>query len=153
MNWFSLMRSATESHNSLAISVKMSVLLYMPALVLILLQQVGAAQTFSNLTLMLIFQLILGWPFLSAYPMEYVTGAFDFSREFLFKWTVNWRFLGEEMFLNPVFAKSLLASTVVALVAFAHFKWVDGGIPQLVDRAARNIWRPVRRLSPHCGFT
>lgn len=128
----------------------MSVLLYMPALAIILLQQLGAAQTLSNVALMLIFQVILGWPFLSRYPKEYLTGAFDLSRVFLFKWTVNWRFLGEDVFLSPVLAKALLFAHVGTLLAFAHFKWVDGGLPHLVDQAARSIWRPVRRVSPDC---
>ena len=141
-----------QAHNldSLAISVKMSVLLYMPGLAIILLQQLGTAQTILNVTLMLVFQLVLGWPFLSTYPREYLTGAFDLSRKFLFKWTVNWRFLGEEIFLSSELAKMLLLGTTIALLAFAHFKWVDGGLPLLVGRAARNIWRPVRRLSPDC---
>ncbi|KAL5529217.1 hypothetical protein ACEPAG_5191 [Sanghuangporus baumii] len=134
---------------SLAISVKMSVLLYMPGLLIILLQQRGAVQSILHVFTMVLFQLILGWPFLSEYPWEYIAGAFDLSRVFLFKWTVNWRFLGEEFFLKPIWAKALLLGHVCVLLAFAHFRWCrgEGGLLRVVSKALQKPWTPVRPLT------
>ena len=130
----------------------MSVLLYMPGLLLILLQQRGVVQSILHVLIMVLLQLILGWPFLSEYPREYVAGAFDLSRVFLFKWTVNWRFLGEELFLNPVWAKALLLGHLCALLAFAHFRWCknEGGLLRIVFKALQKPWVPVRPLSADC---
>ena len=147
-------RLTLEYQNSLAVSVKMSVLLYMPALMIILLQHRGAAQTFSNVALMSIFQLILGWPFLSTFPKAYLTGAFDLSRVFLFKWTVNWRFLGEELFLNQSLANALLLGHACTLLLFAHFKWCkdEGGIFGMIKRTVMAPLKPVgvKAMSSDC---
>ena len=42
---------------------------------------------------MYIWQVALGAPFLIDNPVGYMMGAFNLGRQFLFKWTVNWRFL------------------------------------------------------------
>ncbi|KAH8117363.1 glycosyltransferase family 58 protein [Phellopilus nigrolimitatus] len=134
---------------SLAISVKMSVLLHIPGLLIILWQRRGIYQTVLHVLLMVIFQVVLGWPFLSEYPRQYLVGAFDLSRMFLFKWTVNWRFVGEDAFLSPLWAKSLLLGQLCALLTFAHFKWCarEGGVYQLLSRTLRNPWLPSSPLS------
>ena len=36
-------------------------------------------------------QLVLALPFLTTYPVEYLKGAFDLGRVFMFKWTVNFK--------------------------------------------------------------
>lgn len=54
----------------------------------------------SYLPLPLCPQLVLGLPFLLVNPVGYVSRAFDLGRQFLFKWTVNWRFLPEDIFLS-----------------------------------------------------
>lgn len=46
--------------------------------------------------------------FLIENPISYIKGAFNLGRIFEFKWTVNWRFLSEEVFVNPYFHISLL---------------------------------------------
>lgn len=55
---------------------------------------------------------------------EYLSCAFDLGRQFLFKWTVNWRFLGETMFLGRPFAFSLLFAHVCLLLFFLQTRWV-----------------------------
>lgn len=41
----------------------------------------------------------------------------------MFKWTVNWRFVGEEAFLSKGFSLALLALHVLLLVVFAATAW------------------------------
>lgn len=69
-------------------------------------------------------QVVLGYEFLGAYPHSYLSRAFEFSRQFMFKWTVNWRFVGEEIFLSKPFSIALLSAHVVLLLAFLHTRWL-----------------------------
>lgn len=134
---------------SLAISVKMSALLYMPGFLIIMCQSLGLVQTVSYGILILLMQAVLGYPFLSEHPWQYLSGAFDLSRVFLYKWTVNWRFLGEETFLSPTFAKALLFCHLCTLLAFAHFKWCakEGGLYQLVLNSLKRPWTGSRQVT------
>lgn len=69
-------------------------------------------------------QVALGYPFLSTYPKEYIGRAFEFSRVFLYKWTVNLRFLPEPIFVSKQLALFLLTSHLFLLTAFAIYKYV-----------------------------
>lgn len=62
-------------------------------------------------------------PFLQTNTVGYVSRAFELSRQFLFKWTVNWRFVGEETFLSREFSLALLVLHVSLLLIFAA-NWV-----------------------------
>ena len=62
-------------------------------------------------------------PFIRADWVAYVSRAFEFSRQFMFKWTVNWRFVGEETFLSGEFSVALLVLHVSILVLFT-IGWV-----------------------------
>lgn len=75
--------------------------------------------------LLFIFQLLLGAPFLLTNPVAYMVGSFNLGRVFLFEWTVNWRFLSEELFVHPGFHISLLLLHVGFLAIFAKpwFRW------------------------------
>lgn len=78
---------------SLAVSIKMNVLLFAPGLLLLLLQ------SSPNLWTLLwrlgagcaLPQLVLGAPFLLAHPVSYLRKAFELDRVFFYKWTVNWK--------------------------------------------------------------
>ena len=78
---------------SLAVSIKMNVLLFAPGLLLLLLQ------TSKNLPHVIfrlaVFcalpQLILGFPFLTTFPISYLCKAFELDRVFFYQWTVNWK--------------------------------------------------------------
>jgi len=77
---------------SLAVSVKMNVLLFAPGLLLLLLQSSqGIVETVVCLSICAAIQVILGAPFLLTYPVSYIRKAFEFDRVFFFKWTVNWK--------------------------------------------------------------
>lgn len=79
-------------------------------------------------------------PFLQENPYGYISKAFEFTRQFLFKWTVNWRFLDEETFLSKSFSLTLLASHTFLLAVFIAFRWIKPSgksLPQLLHDAAR----------------
>src|SRR6266436_8225592 len=129
---------------SIAISVKMSVLLYLPAYLVVLVKQRGLV-TATRLCLTIIsVQGLFAYPFLREHPLPYFNYAFNFERVFLYKWTVNWRFLSEEKFLDPNFTKALLVGHVSVLVAFGLFRWcrTSGGVLAVLNRAIQHPSRP-----------
>ena len=65
-------------------------------------------------------KLVLGAPFLLSNPIAYLKGAFNLGRVFLFEWTVNWRFLSEEVFVHPAFHITLLVLHLAVLAVFAQ---------------------------------
>lgn len=108
---------------SLAISIKMNILLFAPGLLFLLLSEFGLVRTIPKLGICAAIQVALGLPFLMENPSGYVARAFDLGRQFLFKWTVNWRFLPESIFLNRYFHLSLLVAHLTVLILFALCKW------------------------------
>jgi alpha-1,3-mannosyltransferase len=79
--------------------------------------------TILQLTICASLQVLLALPFLLSNPYNYLKGAFDLGRVFLFKWTVNWRFLPEETFLHPGFHVALLAAHVLVLLVCLPRWW------------------------------
>jgi len=69
-------------------------------------------------------QVLLAIPFIQADPVGYASRAFELTRQFMFKWTVNWRFVGEEVFLSKNFSLGLLALHAVLLTAFFSTTWL-----------------------------
>ncbi|KAL7851326.1 hypothetical protein AOLI_G00216820 [Acnodon oligacanthus] len=112
---------------SLAVSVKMNVMLFAPGLLFLLLSEFGLIKTLPKLILCAVIQLFLGLPFLLVNPVGYVSRAFDLGRQFLFKWTVNWRFLPEEIFLSRYFHLALLFAHLTTLISFALKRWKRSG--------------------------
>ncbi|TFK43013.1 glycosyltransferase family 58 protein [Crucibulum laeve] len=108
---------------SAALSIKMSILLYLPGILLILFKRRGMLATLLQLVTIGTLQILFAVPFLKQEPWSYLRSAFDLGRVFLYKWTVNWRFVDEQTFLSPQFALTLLVGHVSALVAFGLFKW------------------------------
>ncbi|XP_033764355.1 dol-P-Man:Man(5)GlcNAc(2)-PP-Dol alpha-1,3-mannosyltransferase-like [Pecten maximus] len=108
---------------SFGVGVKMNVLLFAPALLMLLVVRHGTIGSFKYLTICASSQVIMGLPFLLVNPVGYIVRSFNLGRQFFFKWTVNWRFLSEEMFLNRYFHLLLLATHVIVLLFFFWFKW------------------------------
>ncbi|CAO3641867.1 unnamed protein product [Cunninghamella echinulata] len=115
---------------SLALSIKMNVLLFFPAFGIILWQSLGAYFTILQLSLIVIVQIIIGYPFLSTFPTSYLSRAFEFSRVFDYQWTVNWRMVDEKFFISTDFAKLLLAGHISLLLIFMLKQWCqkNGGL-------------------------
>ncbi|KAF5922211.1 hypothetical protein HPG69_007099 [Diceros bicornis minor] len=108
---------------SLAVSVKMNVLLFAPGLLFLLLTQFGLRGALPKLGICAVLQVVLGLPFLLENPVGYLSRSFDLGRQFLFRWTVNWRFLPEALFLHRVFHLALLAAHLTLLLLFALCRW------------------------------
>ena len=81
-----------------------------------------------------LLQLLLGLPFLLQHPGSYLNKAFEFSRIFLLKWSVNWAFLPESIFRSKALAVCLVSTHLGLLLLFAHYKWCqeDGGLLRLL---------------------
>lgn len=108
---------------SLAVSVKMSALLYLPGAAVVYLHSLKSVWAcFAVLSVpFLAPQVVTALPFLIEDHQAYFSKAFEFSRQFFYKWTVNWRFVSEETFLSPAFATGLLILHVSLLAYFALF--------------------------------
>lgn len=77
---------------SMAVSIKMNVLLFAPGLLLLLMQSSRSwIGVFQCLGICAGIQILLGLPFLTTYPVSYIRKAFELDRVFTFKWTVNWK--------------------------------------------------------------
>lgn len=77
----------------------------------------------NSLNYQIIFQIALAVPFLLENPVGYIVRSFNFGRQFFYVWTVNWRLIPEDIFLNKYFQTALLLCHVVVLVLFFLFKW------------------------------
>ncbi|KAI0053995.1 glycosyltransferase family 58 protein [Auriscalpium vulgare] len=128
-----------------ALSVKMSALLYLPGILVVLVKRRGLATTTRLVMTLVAMQALFAKSFLQEYPWSYVKNAFDLSRIFLYKWTVNWRFLEEDTFLTPTFARTLLLGHATVLVAFGLSRWCrnDGGAVAVIERALRRPSYPA----------
>jgi len=100
---------------SLSISVKMNSLLYAPAVLLFYLQSSSLQSTIISLSICAGVQLVLGYPFLSTYPIPYLRKAFELDRVFFYKWTVNLKFLPESTFVSKPLSTFLLSLHVLSL--------------------------------------
>ena len=118
-NWYSL----GSIMFSLGVSVKMNILLYSPAVLIFYLTSLGQLATLGQLSLCAGLQLLLAAPFLWQAPTNYILGAFNLGRVFLYEWTVNFRFLPEEIFVSRIFHLSLLLAHIGVLVYCARNWW------------------------------
>ncbi|KAJ1357779.1 hypothetical protein KIN20_015999 [Parelaphostrongylus tenuis] len=108
---------------SLAVTIKMNILLFAPAVFFILLLNVGIWRTAFYLACCAAVQIYVGLPFLMHDPASYIRRSFDLGRVFLFEWTVNWRFLPEEVFLSSRLHLALLSCHIVVLLVFGYYLW------------------------------
>ncbi|KAH8808876.1 glycosyltransferase family 58 protein [Xylogone sp. PMI_703] len=125
---------------SLGVGIKMSLLLALPGVGLVLFFARGVQGSLKQAWLMTQLQIVIALPFLPTNAIGYLSRAFEFSRQFLFKWTVNWRFVGEEKFLSKEFSISLLVGHLSILVVFILTRWLrtSGKTPsQLIQRALK----------------
>ncbi|KAG5639516.1 hypothetical protein H0H81_000661 [Sphagnurus paluster] len=125
-----------------ALSIKMSILLYLPGLLVILFKRRGLLSTLRHMMTITAVQTLLAGPFLSEDPWAYLASAFDLSRVFLYKWTVNWRMMGENIFLSQQWAKALLAGHIGVLVLFGLFRWCQDDAGGVLGVLRRGLVRP-----------
>jgi len=108
---------------SLGISVKMNVLLFVPGVLVLLVGGTSAGTTARALGALVAMQIVLAAPFLATYPREYLSRAFELGRVFTHKWSVNFKFVPEDVFVSKAFANYLLLAHLAVLLALAHRKW------------------------------
>ncbi|ODV81955.1 glycosyltransferase family 58 protein [Suhomyces tanzawaensis NRRL Y-17324] len=127
---------------SIAISIKMNALLYLPGFLVVAYFLTGENLLKFLIILVIIplIQVVMGWQFLLPFfddeeanliRWNYINQAFDFSRQFMYKWTVNWRFVSEEFFLSREFATILLAGNLFVLCTFVLTRYLH---PQIVGK-------------------
>ncbi|XP_054719574.1 dol-P-Man:Man(5)GlcNAc(2)-PP-Dol alpha-1,3-mannosyltransferase-like [Uloborus diversus] len=107
---------------SFAVSVKMNILLYAPGLLFVMLHDIGFKNTAYCIFVCALVQIIVGLPFLLSNPISYLSRAFDLGRIFLHEWTVNWRFIPEEIFISRKFHLILLFLHLFILGILAY-RW------------------------------
>ena len=76
-----------------------------------------------ELIVIVVDKVVLSLPFALVNLVAYIDRSFEFGRQFLFKWTVNWRFLPEEIFHDRYFHVALLALHVAVLLLFCFGHW------------------------------
>ena len=75
---------------SIGISIKMSAILYLPAVLLNLNYHFGLIKTVLSMVFLVIMQVLIGLEWILYDWRAYVGKAFEFDRVFMFKWSVNW---------------------------------------------------------------
>ncbi|KAF3767108.1 family 58 glycosyltransferase [Cryphonectria parasitica EP155] len=126
---------------SWGVGIKMSLLLVLPAVGILIFFTQGIVGTVATLGSMGALQALIAAPFLQ-FPWSYLSRAFEFSRQFFFKWTVNWRFVGEDMFLSKQFSYTLLALHASVLLTFLFTRWLPPTGKTIPDILRATLGRP-----------
>ncbi|CAG7939028.1 unnamed protein product [Penicillium salamii] len=103
---------------SIGVAIKMTLVLLVPAIAVITLLSLGLARSISLGAMAFLVQIFLAVPFIQVNATGYFSRAFELSRQFMFKWTVNWRFVDEETFLSKEFSLGLLVLHISLLAIF-----------------------------------
>lgn len=156
------------------LNVKMSLLLPLPAMGILMLQTMNSTEAITqamiifqvsvcpipvqNATITNVLQVAYGYPFRKRAP-SYFSRAFELTRQFLYKWTVNWRFVPESIFLSKPFALGLLAAHVGLLYWFAKTRWIKPSrrtprqFLDLIRGEPRDMDQITRRVTPNFIMT
>jgi alpha-1,3-mannosyltransferase len=116
---------------SISVSIKMNMLLYAPGILFLYLVGTGIQETVLCLSICAFVQIILGYPFLSTFPIEYLQRSFDIGRVFMFEWTVNYKFLPEDIFTGKWLSVSLLLVTIIGMILF--YRKLINEVSRLID--------------------
>ncbi|KAF7588214.1 dolichyl-P-Man:Man(5)GlcNAc(2)-PP-dolichol alpha-1,3-mannosyltransferase [Aspergillus hancockii] len=130
---------------SLGLGIKMTLLLLAPAIAVVTVLSLSILPSIRLGILAVLIQVLLAIPFLQGNPTGYAARAFELTRQFMFKWTVNWRFVGEELFLSKQFSVALLALHLSLLGLFVTTGWLQP--------SGSNLSTFVRNLLQGCQRT
>ncbi|KAJ5973416.1 hypothetical protein N7481_010626 [Penicillium waksmanii] len=133
---------------SLGVSVKMTLVLLAPAIAVLSAFDNGLRGSVVQAIVAFQPQMLLARPFTRKNYTGYINRAFELTRQFMFKWTVNWRFVGEETFLSKEFSLGLLALHLSLLGLFSTI-WVKPSGMKIFSFARDLLrgWRPRIALS------
>ena len=127
---------------SFGLGTKLSLALAAPGFAVVLFQVLEPSRALNGLMLMLQMQIVVGFQFWSVNAKAYFGRAFELGRQFLFKWTVNWRFVGEERFLSRDFAVGLLVANAAILGVFLQTRWLrPSGLSPI--GMAKTVFKPL----------
>eukprot|EP00479_Gromia_sphaerica_P006910 TRINITY_DN2112_c0_g3_i1.p1 TRINITY_DN2112_c0_g3~~TRINITY_DN2112_c0_g3_i1.p1 ORF type:complete len:177 (-),score=17.72 TRINITY_DN2112_c0_g3_i1:11-541(-) len=104
--------------------------LFAPALLILLLKRFYIKKTIFHLGICAAVQVAVGWEFLSTYPVSYIRRAFNFGKQFEYKWSLNMQFVSEETFMDVPLALTTMTLHLGILLLFANFIWCrdEGGL-------------------------
>ena len=130
---------------SLAVSIKMNVLLFAPALWMLLIKDVGLVGSLHCIMLCAFLQIGVAAPFLATNFWGYVGRSFELGRVVMHKWTVNLKFLPEDIFVSKWLALGLLVCHLGVLGLFLAHRWchVEGGVSAFVGKALTAPYTPI----------
>ncbi|KAL4887469.1 glycosyltransferase [Aspergillus karnatakaensis] len=137
---------------SLGIGIKMSLILLAPAVMVLLALGSDIWACIKLAVLALGIQLALAIPFLQTNPNGYFERAFEFGRQFMFKWTVNWRFIPEEIFLSRGFWWSLIALHLLILAVFGITSFLRPSETSLPNFVGKFLGGRHRGVALHSSF-
>ena len=95
---------------------------------------------------------LFAYEFVRVHWRAYSSRAFQLNRQFLYQWTVNWRFIPAEIFLSSTFSVSLLAVHALLLLLFASTRWTSPSrrsLPAMLKLffASDADWRETDKIS------
>ncbi|XP_051131519.1 dol-P-Man:Man(5)GlcNAc(2)-PP-Dol alpha-1,3-mannosyltransferase isoform X2 [Andrographis paniculata] len=132
-----------------AVSVKMNVLLFAPPLFILLLKAMDVFGVITSLAGAALLQIVLALPFLLSHPIPYISRAFNLGRVFIHFWSVNFKFVPEPVFISKELALFLLATHLILLAIFCHYRWCrhEGGLFCLIHSKLAQMKLKVAYLS------
>lgn len=108
---------------SVAISVKMNILLFCPGLLCILVYSLPTAQVMICGAIGVAWQVLVALPFLLYAPESYFSRAFELRRVFQHRWSVNYQFLPVKVFEDSRFHIALFCSMIGCYVLLWRLRW------------------------------
>jgi alpha-1,3-mannosyltransferase len=108
---------------SAAVSIKMNVLLFAPGLLVVWTKTLSPLRVVENLVICAMLQIVLAMPFLVYDPVGYFSKAFELDRVFSYRWTVNYKFLPEDLFADRRFGAALLVLTASCWTVAYWRRW------------------------------
>ncbi|KAL4919731.1 glycosyltransferase [Aspergillus aurantiobrunneus] len=138
---------------SLGLGIKMSLILLVPAVIVVLALGLSIGPCIRLAILAVGIQVALAIPFLQTNPNGYFERAFEFGRQFMFKWTVNWRFVPEDIFLSTGFWWGLIALHSLILIVFGTTSFLKPSGTNLPNFVSRFLTGRHRGVALQPAFT
>jgi len=117
---------------SFAVGIKMNIFLFAPGLFFILLRRFGVLSTCLKIGICAVVQVVLAVPFAMVNFSAYISRSFNLGRIFIHYWTVNWKFIPENIFVSKEWGLILLVATLIAWISFVSFKWTPRGLKKFI---------------------